>query len=55
MSKYLNWRVVFIDENNEYHTTYFRGTDFYSILPYIEKFKDSMKEIVLIEKPLEED
>ena len=51
MSKFKNREVVFIDKEWNICTTYFRWTDFYSILPYIEKFKDGMIDIVQINNP----
>lgn len=51
MSQFKNREVVFLDKEWEIHTTYFRWTDFYSILPYMEKFKESMVDIVAINNP----
>lgn len=53
--KFLNREIIFIDENWEKQTTYFRGADFYSILPYFEKFKDSIKDVVQINRPDDDD
>lgn len=55
MSKRLNREVRFIDKEWNVGTTYFRWQTIRDILPYFEKFKDSIADVIYILKPKEED
>lgn len=51
MGEFKNREVVYVNKDWEICTTYFRGTDFLSIIPYFEKFKEDMVEIIAINNP----
>lgn len=55
MDKFVNFKVVYKDDKWELRVTFFRGRTFREILPYFEKFKEELKDIILIEKPINDE